>query len=104
MFSLTLVSRLAPLSARISIWILRSLVLGDSFGAEMTSTSSLEDDSEVSGMRDFFSVFVHLFLGSDESEFVPGLLFPLFLLAGSPLPLEGPALSGSEGAVLCGDT
>ena len=104
LFSRTLVSRLAPLSDRISIWILRSLVLGDSFGAEMTSTSSLEDDSEVSGMRDFFSLFVNLFLGSDESEFVPGLLFPLFLLAGSPLPLEGPALSGSEGAVLCGDT
>ena len=96
LFSRTLVSWLAPLSDRISIWILRSLVLGDSFGAEMISTSSLE----VSGMHNFFALFVSLFLGSDESEFVPGLLFPLFLLAGS---LEGPALSVSEGAVLCGD-
>ena len=47
--------------------------------------------------------FVSLFLGSDESESVSDLLFLLFLLTGSPLPLEGPALSGTDGAVLCGD-
>jgi hypothetical protein len=99
LLSRTLVSRLAPLSDRISIWILLSLVLGDSFGAEMISTSSLEDDSDVSWIRDFFAFFVRLFLGLDESELDLGLLFPLFLFAGS---LEGPALSGSEGAVLCG--
>ena len=102
LFSRTLVSWLAPLSDRISIWILRSLVLGDSFGAGIISTSSLDesDEFEVSGMRDFFALFVSLFLESDESEFDPGLLFPLFLLVGS---LEGPELSGPEGAVFCGD-
>ena len=90
LFSLTLVSRLPTLSERISIWILRCLALGDSFGGGESSKSSLDDDSsEVSGMHDFFAFFVNLFLGSDESESVSVLILPLFLFACSPLFFEG---------------
>ena len=98
--SLVLVSSLPVFCAWMSIWVLRCLVIGDSFGGVggVTSSSSLEDvvgSSEVSDIQDLFDFFGCLVSGSEESdsESVPFFSLPLFLFAFPALFFEVPGVS-----------
>ena len=104
--SLVLVSSLPVFCARMSIWVLRCLVFGDSFGGVggVTSSSSLEDvvgSSEVSDIQDLFDFFGCLVSGSEESDSksVPFFLLPLFLFAFPALFFEVPGVSSFSGVL-----